>query len=63
MTTFNRIGLSALLMAASLLALGACKNATVKTGGAEAPGQVKASAHPETAYYGYPMPANVTRVH
>ena len=52
MTTFNRIGLSALLMGASLLALGACNNATVKTGGAEAPGQVKASAHPETAYFG-----------
>ncbi len=52
MTTFNRNGLSALLMGASLLALGACNKATVKTGGAEAPGQVKASAHPETAYFG-----------
>ena len=52
MTTFNRIGLTALLMGASLLALGACNNATVKTGGAEAPGQVRATAYPETAYFG-----------
>lgn len=52
MTTFNRIGLTALLMGASLLALGACNNATMKTSVAEAPSEVKATVYPETAYFG-----------
>jgi predicted small secreted protein len=46
MTSLNRIGLSALLVGASLLALSACNTAKVETGGAGAAGEVRATTYP-----------------